>query len=114
MARTLTYLVMSVDDSGGQLKLEDDRLTIKWKHAGEQRTFRRDDEKMREAAEAIEAQYFADPLWSKPMGQKLITVHPIGGCGMGDDAGCLQGPAAPTCTTGCMSAMAQSFRVLWA
>lgn len=86
MARTLTYLVMSVDDSGGQLKLEDDRLTIEWKHAGEQRTFRRDDEKMREAAEAIEAQYFSDPLWSQPMGQKLITVHPIGGCGMGDDA----------------------------
>ncbi|WP_298303581.1 GMC oxidoreductase [uncultured Erythrobacter sp.] len=86
MSRTLTYLVMSVDDSGGQLKLEDDRLTIEWKHAGEQRTFRRDDDKMREAAEAIQAQYFSDPLWSEPMGQKLITVHPIGGCAMGDDA----------------------------
>ena len=86
MARTLTYLVMSVDDSGGQLKLEDDRLTIEWKSAGEQRTFRRDDDKMREAAEAIQAQYFSDPLWSEPMGQKLITVHPIGGCAMGDDA----------------------------
>ncbi|MCK0100289.1 GMC family oxidoreductase N-terminal domain-containing protein [Qipengyuania sp. S6317L1] len=87
MARTLTYLVMSVDDSGGQLKLEDDRLTIEWKSAGKQRTFRRDDDKMREAAEAIQAQYFSDPLWSEPMGQKLITVHPIGGCAMGDDAG---------------------------
>lgn len=86
MARTLTYLVMSVDDSGGQLALEQDRLTIHWKKAGEQRTFRRDDDKMREAAEAIQAQYFSDPLWSEPMGQKLITVHPIGGCGMGDDA----------------------------
>ena len=86
MARTLTYLVMSVDDSGGRLALEDDRITIQWKNAGEQRTFRRDDDKMREAAEAIEAQYFSDPLWSEPMGQKLITVHPIGGCGMGDDA----------------------------
>ncbi|MCK0128655.1 GMC family oxidoreductase N-terminal domain-containing protein [Erythrobacter sp. F6033] len=86
MARTLTYLVMSVDDSGGQLSLEDDRITIQWANAGEQRTYRRDDDKMREAAEAIEAQYFSDPLWSEPMGQKLITVHPIGGCGMGDDA----------------------------
>lgn len=86
MARTLTYLVMSVDDSGGQIKLEDDRLTIEWKNAGEQRTFRRDDDKMREAAEAIQAQYFSDPLWSEPMGHKLITVHPIGGCVMGDEA----------------------------
>ncbi|MEH6660046.1 MAG: GMC oxidoreductase [Parasphingorhabdus sp.] len=86
MARTQTYLVMSVDDSGGGLALEDDRLVIHWSKAGEQRTFRRDDDKMREAAEAIEAQYFSDPLWSEPMGNKLITVHPIGGCGMGDDA----------------------------
>ncbi len=86
MARTQTYLVMSVDDSGGRLALEEDRISIHWSKAGEQRTFRRDDDKMREAAEAIEAQYFSDPLWSEPMGRKLITVHPIGGCGMGDDA----------------------------
>ncbi|MDJ0644162.1 MAG: GMC oxidoreductase, partial [Erythrobacter sp.] len=86
MARTLTYLVMSVDDSHGSLALEDDRVTIRWSHAGEQQTFRHDDDKMREAAEAIQAQYFSDPLWSEQMGQKLITVHPIGGCGMGDDA----------------------------
>ncbi|WP_284126139.1 alpha/beta fold hydrolase [Parerythrobacter aestuarii] len=86
MARTQTYLVMSVDDSGGLLALEDDRLAIHWARAGEQRTFRRDDDKMRAAAEAIEAQYFSDPLWSDSMGKKLITVHPIGGCGMGDDA----------------------------
>ncbi len=86
MSRTLSYLVMSVDETAGSLALEEDRISIQWPNAGEQRTFRRDDDKMREAAEAIEAQYFSDPLWSKPMGQKLITVHPIGGCGMGDDA----------------------------
>lgn len=86
MARTQTYLVMSVDDSGGRLALEDDRIAIHWPRAGQQRTFRRDDDKMREAAQAIQAQYFSDPLWSDPMGKKLVTVHPIGGCGMGDDA----------------------------
>jgi cholesterol oxidase len=86
MARTQTYLVMSVDDSGGRLALDGDRIAIHWKSAGEQRTFRRDDDRMREAAQAIDAQYFSDPLWSDPFGKKLITVHPIGGCGMGDDA----------------------------
>ncbi|WP_370031136.1 GMC family oxidoreductase N-terminal domain-containing protein [Qipengyuania mesophila] len=86
MARTQTYLVMSVDDSGGQLALENDRIAIHWPTAGKQRTFRRDDDKMREAAQAIDAQYFSDPLWGDPFGKKLITVHPIGGCGMGDDA----------------------------
>ncbi|MEE4207647.1 MAG: GMC family oxidoreductase N-terminal domain-containing protein, partial [Parvularcula sp.] len=88
MSRTQIYLVMSVDDSGGQLALEDDRIAIRWAKAGAQRTMQRDDDKMREAAEAIEAQYFSDPLWAEPMGRKLITVHPIGGCGMGDDAEC--------------------------
>ncbi|QUL36879.1 GMC family oxidoreductase N-terminal domain-containing protein [Erythrobacter sp. JK5] len=86
MSRTLTYLVMSVDDSQGQLALEDDRITIRWAEDGQQATFRHDDDTMREAAEAIEAQYFSDPLWSEQLGRKLITVHPIGGCGMGDDA----------------------------
>jgi choline dehydrogenase-like flavoprotein len=86
MARTQTYLVMSVDDSGGRLALEDNRIAIHWPQAGDQRSFRRDDDKMREAAEAIQAQFFSDPLWSEPMGRKLVTVHPIGGCGMGDDA----------------------------
>ena len=86
MARTQTYLVMSVDDSGGRLALDDNRISIHWSKAGEQRAFSRGDDKMREAAEAIEAQYFSDPLWSEPLGCKLITVHPIGGCGMGDDA----------------------------
>ena len=86
MARTLTYLVMSVDDSRGALALEDDRIAIRWSDAGSQQTFRHDDAKMREAAEAIQAQYFSDPLWSEQMGRKVITVHPIGGCGMGDDA----------------------------
>ncbi|WP_306097204.1 GMC family oxidoreductase N-terminal domain-containing protein [Qipengyuania flava] len=86
MSRTQTYLVMSVDNSGGQLALDDDRLAIHWPEAGEQRTFRRDDDKMAAAAQAIDAQYFSDPLWGDPFGKKLITVHPIGGCGMGDDA----------------------------
>ncbi|WP_428028028.1 GMC oxidoreductase [Altererythrobacter sp.] len=86
MARTQTYLVMSVDDAGGSLALEDDRIAIHWPKVGEQRTFRRDDDSMCEAAEAIEAQYFSNPLWSDQMGRKLLTVHPIGGCGMGDDA----------------------------
>lgn len=86
MSRTQTYLVMSVDDSHGRLALEEDRIAICWPKTGEQRTFRRDDDKMREAAEAIQAQYFSDPMWNEQMGRKLITVHPIGGCGMGDDA----------------------------
>ena len=86
---------MSVDDSSGQLSLEDDRITISLKQAGKQDTFRHDDDKMREAAEAIQAQYFSDPLWSDQLGQKLITVHPIGGCSMGDDAS--EGVVDDTC-----------------
>ncbi|EDL47923.1 GMC oxidoreductase [Erythrobacter sp. SD-21] len=86
LSRMQTYLVMSVDDSHGQLALEDDRITVRWADAGKQDTFTRDDDLMREAAEAIQAQYFSDPIWNAQMGRKLITVHPIGGCGMGDDA----------------------------
>lgn len=86
MARTQSYLVMSVDDAGGRLTLVGDRLTIDWPGAGAIDAMKRDSDWMELAANAISGQYFPDPLWTDPLGKKLITVHPVGGCAMGDDA----------------------------
>ncbi|MBX7495268.1 GMC family oxidoreductase N-terminal domain-containing protein [Qipengyuania sp. 6B39] len=86
VARTQSYLVMSVDDAGGRLVLTGDRVAIDWPGAGAEETMQRDSDWMAKAAQAISGQYFPDPLWTDPLGKKLITVHPLGGCGMGDDA----------------------------
>ena len=86
VARTQTYLVMSLDDSAGRLRLQDDRLRIDWPHAGASPVIARDNDWINAASQAIGGQLIPNPLWTESMGKKLITVHPLGGCGMGDDA----------------------------
>ncbi|OUM02561.1 alpha/beta fold hydrolase [Variovorax sp. JS1663] len=86
VARTQTYLVMSVDDAAGRLHLEDDRLRIDWPKAGDSPTITRDEAWLRAANDAIQGQFIPNPLSADSLGRKLITVHPLGGCGMGDSA----------------------------
>jgi cholesterol oxidase len=87
VARTQTYLVMSLDESAGRLRLQDDRLRIDWPRAGSSPVIAHDNAWIDAASQAIAGQFVANPLGSEALGRKLITVHPLGGCGMGDDAG---------------------------
>jgi cholesterol oxidase len=86
VARTQTYLVMGVDDAGGELRLVDDRLRIHWPGAGMSSTIASANRWLAAANEAVQGVFLANPLWREDQGHKLITVHPLGGCGMGDDA----------------------------
>ena len=86
VARTQTYLVMSVDESAGQLRLQNDRLRIHWPGAGGSPVIARDNDWLNRASQAIASNFVPNPLWNAALGRKLITVHPLGGCGMGDDA----------------------------
>ncbi len=86
ISRTQTYLVMSHDDAGGELKLNGDRVRIKWPDCGQSPVIKRDNDLLAEANKAIEGQFVPNPLWSEPVGDQLITVHPVGGCSMADDA----------------------------
>jgi len=84
---TLTFLVMSHDGADGELRLEDNRIRVHWPEVGEKAIFERVDARLREASAALGATYVRDPLWTKLLGNALITVHPLGGCPMGADAG---------------------------
>ena len=86
VSRTQTYLVMGVDDAGGTLALRDDRLRIDWPDAGRADVIARDNEWLKQANEAIQGHFIPNPIWTEPQGYKLVTVHPVGGCGMGNDA----------------------------
>ena len=86
MSRTQTYLVMSVDSAAGKLVLDGDRVAIDWPGAGAAANVARCNDLVREASEAVKGQFLPNPLWTAPLGKKLITVHPVGGCGMGDAA----------------------------
>ncbi|WP_088287103.1 alpha/beta fold hydrolase [Ideonella sp. A 288] len=85
-SRMQTYLVMSVDEAAGQLVLKDDRLRIDWPGAGKSPVIARDNDWLRQANDAIKGHFIPNPIWCEPQGWKLVTVHPVGGCGMGNDA----------------------------
>lgn len=86
LSNTMTYLVMTHDDSGGRMRLEDDRLRIDWPGVGRQAIFQTVHERLLRATEALGGTYMKNPIWSQLLGQDLVTVHPLGGCPMAEEA----------------------------
>jgi cholesterol oxidase len=86
MHKTQTYLVMANDDADGKMRLEDDRLRIHWPTVGRAEIFDRINGVLEEATRAVGGVYLKNPIWSELLKHELVTVHPIGGCGMGDSA----------------------------
>jgi cholesterol oxidase len=83
---TQTYLVMANDDGNGQMTLDQDALTIHWHGVGDQPIFRSINTALKKATKPLGGTFLKDPVWTKVMGNDLITVHPLGGCVMGADA----------------------------
>lgn len=86
MHNTQTFLVMAHDDDKGKLYLADDRVRISWPGVGSQPIFQKVGEKLKQATTALGGTYLKDPITHKATGEDLITVHPLGGCVMGDSA----------------------------
>ncbi|GAB4232358.1 MAG: hypothetical protein Kow0032_15030 [Methyloligellaceae bacterium] len=85
-ARLHTFFVVSHDEAKGRIVLEDDRIDIDWPGVGEQEVYARVDRVMEAAVQARGAKYVKNPLPSALMGDKPVTAHPLGGCGMGRSA----------------------------
>ena len=83
---TQVYLVMSHDSGDGEMELKDGHLEVKWKGVGKEEIFQRVSGKLKAATKALGGNYVKNPSWTKLMNYDLITVHPLGGCPMGDDA----------------------------
>ena len=87
LSRSQTYLMMSLDDSEGKILMdENDRIKIHWPDAGKSSVFKNNNKTASRANEAIQGQFIPNPLWSEALGNKLVSVHPLGGCAMGDSA----------------------------
>lgn len=83
---TMTFLVMTHDDGEGRFVLEDDRLRVKWPGVGSQQIFERVRQKLTDASAALGGTFVRNPIWTKLLHHELVTVHPLGGCVMADDA----------------------------
>ncbi len=86
VANTQTFLVMAHDDSCGKIALVNDRVRINWPDCGKQSIFERINAELLRATEALGATYIKNPTWTDRLGKNLVTVHPLGGCGMGETA----------------------------
>lgn len=86
LANTQTYLVMTHDDSNGEMKLDGERVAIKWPDLGKQKIFEKVNANLLASTKALGGRFLKNPSWSKLMNYDLVTVHPLGGCAMGADA----------------------------
>lgn len=78
---TFTYLVMGYDDAAGHMYLEDDRLRISWPGVDRHRVFQKAKNLLKLANEPFRSTYIDNVT-------HLVTVHPLGGCCMADNAEC--------------------------
>lgn len=87
VSQTQTFLAVGHDDHSGEIVFEDDQVSIRWPDAAKQAVFKRIEEALRPVVAATGGTYVPNPVSSRWLGGNLLTVHPLGGCVMGDHAG---------------------------
>ncbi|MXQ09723.1 FAD-dependent oxidoreductase [Alphaproteobacteria bacterium GH1-50] len=85
VSRTVPFLVMAHDASAGHLEIEQDRVVVRWPGGGLDPAILRDETWVRRASDVLRAEYLPNPLWQDAFNNRVTTVHPLGGCPMGDD-----------------------------
>jgi cholesterol oxidase len=83
---TQTYLVMAHDDEAGHIFLEEDKLRVEWPGVGNQEIFKTANARLAVATVPLAGEYVENPTWTKLMHHNLTTVHPLGGCILGQEA----------------------------
>ncbi|MDX2022976.1 MAG: GMC family oxidoreductase [Deltaproteobacteria bacterium] len=81
-AHFLPYLGMGSDAADGELVLRDKFLDLDWNHKNSRQMFAQMEAAMKKISEAAGGRYVTSLLWRWPL-RKLLTAHPLGGCGMG-------------------------------
>lgn len=78
---TLVTLAVGHDESNGRIVLQDNRATVHWPGLKDARHRKNLQKAIQSFAEAHGAQYRV----VRAFGDRLATVHPVGGCSMADD-----------------------------
>ncbi|OLL28879.1 glucose-methanol-choline oxidoreductase [Burkholderia sp. SRS-W-2-2016] len=84
---TQSYLVMAHDDERGRISIDKrGRARIAWPNAGSQPVFQTIEDVLIKATVPLGGKYLRNPISNEILGRRTVTVHPLGGCGMGEDA----------------------------
>jgi cholesterol oxidase len=76
---------MSDDAGDGDLRLEGDAVRVDWAGAGDRPVFDRNAVVLQKMSASLGATFVGNPLSTPMFHDSLVTVHPLGGCPMGDD-----------------------------
>ncbi|RMH62256.1 MAG: GMC family oxidoreductase [Bacteroidetes bacterium] len=82
-ASSLPLLGMGRDIADGTFSLHRNRLALDWRLAASKPYFDRLRNTMRDIAHAWGARFVSNPTWHL---NRVVTVHPLGGCSMGETA----------------------------
>lgn len=82
---TQVFLAVGHDGAGGELSLKNDQVSITWPDALKNPVYERIHATLEKAVAATGGTYVPNPVSNKLLGGNLMTVHPLGGCGMGED-----------------------------
>ncbi|WP_144137577.1 alpha/beta fold hydrolase [Paraburkholderia sp. BCC1884] len=84
---TQSYLVMAHDDEKGKISVDaKGQPRIDWKNAAGQPIYQTVQNVLMQATVPLGGKYLRNPITTKILGNRTVTVHPLGGCGMGEDA----------------------------
>ncbi len=84
---TQTYLVMSHDEGVGEMSLDNNgRLRINWPEAGSYPLLQTINERLIAATQPLGGSFIRNPIWTELFDHDLVSVHPLGGCIMGETA----------------------------
>ena len=81
---SMAFLVMAIDDSGGKMSLRKNEIRIKWKDVAKQDIFKHINQALRGHAQTSKANFVRNFSWL--IRGQVTTVHPLGGCPMGQNA----------------------------
>ncbi|MBO9665590.1 MAG: GMC family oxidoreductase [Bdellovibrio sp.] len=84
---SMVYLGMGHDRADGQLILDrKDRVRVHWPHVMSDPVFPMIDREMKRQSQVLGGNFVMNPRTLIVSGKNLVTVHPLGGCVMGDTA----------------------------
>lgn len=83
--KTQIFLAVGHDSGSGRITLEGDHLSIHWPEALKEPVFAAIEETLQQLVKATGGTYVPNPATTKLLGGNLFTVHPLGGCVMGED-----------------------------
>ena len=83
---TQSFYIVGHDDAGGEFRLHGGRALLFWPRVADQQVFGRAEKILRRLLKGLGAEYMQNPVRDFLLGGKPVTVHPLGGCRMGEDA----------------------------